>query len=191
MCRIPCAGICNRTNARSMTDANACTPLSSQFPKDRSAACLEVPAGGSTRPSGDAHNRRPRRPSSPSATPSLPVEGSASTIPSICAMPAVGPRCKIAKRFLAVWFFRPDSERGVPQSLCASFAMATATRMITGFVDREINAAPDARPPKKGNFQHSVAAVFRNFGRSSCPRLSSEPSRGRATSPWPVGTGKG
>ena len=104
---------------------------------------------------------------------------------------AVGPRCKIAKRFLAVWFPRPHSERGVPQSLCASFAMATATRMITSFVDREINAAADARLPKKGNFQHSVAAVCRNFGRSSCPKLSSEPSRGRSTSPWPAGTGKG
>ena len=69
--------------------------------------------------------------------------------------------------------------------------MATATRMITSFVDREINAAADAGLPKKGNFQHSVAAVFRNFGRSFCPKLSSEPSRGRSTPPWPAGTGKG
>ncbi|MYI75097.1 MAG: IS4 family transposase [Acidobacteria bacterium] len=71
---------------------------------------------------------------------------------------------KIAKWFLAVESFRAESERGVLQELYANFVMVTATRLMTNEIDGEINAAPDDdRPPKRVNFKHAAAAVFRNF----------------------------
>ena len=41
--------------------------------------------------------------------------------------------------------------------------MVTATRLMTNVIDAEINAVQDHRPPKRVNFKHAVAAVFRNF----------------------------
>ena len=70
---------------------------------------------------------------------------------------------KTAKWFLAVESFRSESERGVLQELYANFVMVTATRLMTNVIDAEINAAQDHRPPKRVNFKHAVAAVFRNF----------------------------
>ncbi len=72
---------------------------------------------------------------------------------------------KTAKWFLAVESFRSESERGVLQELYANFVMVTATRLMTNEIDGEINASPDGRPPKRVNFKHAVAAVFRNFTR--------------------------
>ena len=135
--------------------------------------------------------RRPRRTSSPSATPLLSLAVSESTISPISVTPAVGPRSKTANRCLVVGFFRPDSELGVRRQLRARFAMATAIRMITNFAERKINAAADAKLPKGENFPHSVAAVFRNFGRSPWPKLSPEPFRGRSTSLRPADSGRG
>ncbi len=37
------------------------------------------------------------------------------------------------------------------------------TRLLTNVIDAEINAAQDHRSPKRVNFKHAVAAVFRNF----------------------------
>ena len=70
---------------------------------------------------------------------------------------------KTAKWFLAVESFRSESERGVLQELYANFVMVTATRLMTNVIDAEINAAQDHRSPKRVNFKHAVAAVFRNF----------------------------
>ncbi len=72
-------------------------------------------------------------------------------------------RCKTAKWFLAVESFRAESERGVLQELHASFVMVTATRLTANGIDGEINAAPGDGHPKRVNFKHAAAAVFRNF----------------------------
>ena len=70
---------------------------------------------------------------------------------------------RTARWFLAVESFRSESGRGVLRELYASFVMVTATRLMTNEIDGEINASPDGRPPKRVNFKHAVAAVFRNF----------------------------
>ncbi len=50
------------------------------------------------------------------------------------------------------------------QELYANFVMVTATRLMTNEIDGEINASPDDDgPPKRVNFKHAAAAVFRNF----------------------------
>ena len=42
--------------------------------------------------------------------------------------------------------------------------MVTATRLMTNEIDGEINTSPDDdAPPKRVNFKHAAAAVFRNF----------------------------
>ena len=70
---------------------------------------------------------------------------------------------KTAKWFMAIESFRSESERGVLQELYANFVMVTATRLTTNGIDGEINDPRDGRPPKRVNFKHAVAAVFRNF----------------------------
>ncbi len=60
--------------------------------------------------------------------------------------------------------FHARSERGVSQELYANFVMVTATRLMTNETDGEINGSPDGDgPPKRVNFKHAAAAVFRNF----------------------------
>ncbi len=69
---------------------------------------------------------------------------------------------KTAKWFQAVEFLRATSDYGVLQELHVNFVMVTATRLMTNEIDREINASPDDRSPKRVNFRHA-AAIFRNF----------------------------
>lgn len=69
--------------------------------------------------------------------------------------------------------------------------MGTATRMITNLVEWETNAVADAKLQKGVNSLHSVADVFRNFGRPPWPKLSPEPFRGRTTPLRPADSGRG